>query len=574
MTQLSKSQTLTLVQELKDTDQDFEWYPTTNEIMDTIKSDMEKYLGHGSVGSPTMLDCGAGDGRVLKYLTNGAKYAIEKSVPLINQLANNDIFIVGTDFDQQTLIDKDVDIIFCNPPYTKFAEWSIKIINESRASFAYLVIPDRWENNDNIQFALKDRKADAEVIGSFDFLKADRAARANVDIVRVDFDSLVKYHGHNGRCRHYKSNNTDPFDTWFKNTFDFELDNKASKSESQIKKDICENLSEAKSTHGKNGLIKNEGLVKTLETLYNKDLDEMFSLYVALSNVDALLIKELGADLPAILGSLKLKIKTLKDVYWHELFDNLGTITDKLTKASRDKMLDTLTKNTSVDFSAGNAHGIVIWCIQNANKYFDSQLVDTYSGMIEECNIKKYKSNQKIFENKDFWYSRYEARGKITDISLKLDGRLVVSGYGGLDDGDSWRGDSENGLAKRAGTFLSDIQTIASNLGFDTSNSLGPHQYDWKAKKSQVFDYMDISDNKEKELMKVTAHYNGNMHIKFNQKFLMKLNVEFGRLKGWLNSTEQAADELEIEESEVDTMFQSNFSLCDKSTFAQIGYSG
>ncbi len=70
------------------------------------------FLSHVNV-----LDCGAGDGRVVKELSNGGKmYAIEKSQKLIKQMPD-DLFIIGTDFFQSTLIDKEVQVIFCNPPY-------------------------------------------------------------------------------------------------------------------------------------------------------------------------------------------------------------------------------------------------------------------------------------------------------------------------------------------------------------------------------------------------------------------------------------------------------------------------
>ena len=61
--------------------------------------------------------------------------------------------------------------------------------------------------------------------------------------------------------------------------------------------------------------------------------------------------------------------------------------------------------------------------------------------------------------------------------------------------------------------------------------------------------------------MTVRAYKNGNIHIKFNQKFLRKLNVEFGRLKGWLRNHKQAADELNIPEKEAREFFKTNFVL-------------
>lgn len=61
--------------------------------------------------------------------------------------------------------------------------------------------------------------------------------------------------------------------------------------------------------------------------------------------------------------------------------------------------------------------------------------------------------------------------------------------------------------------------------------------------------------------MEVKAHKNGNMHIKFDQTFIRTLNIEFGRLKGWINNKAQAADELNIKEAEVNYSWKKQFQL-------------
>ncbi|RYE26894.1 MAG: hypothetical protein EOP48_34820, partial [Sphingobacteriales bacterium] len=85
--------TLAMVNSLKASEEDFEWYPTTDEMIQLIKSDIEdRFIDHISI-----LECGAGDGRVLKALTEGDRFAIEKSKLLLESL-DSSIFVVGTDF--------------------------------------------------------------------------------------------------------------------------------------------------------------------------------------------------------------------------------------------------------------------------------------------------------------------------------------------------------------------------------------------------------------------------------------------------------------------------------------------
>jgi hypothetical protein len=179
-----------IIRDLKRLEEDFEFYPTTDEIIHSIQTDInQQFAGfNNSVESYSLLDCGAGDGRVLTKLKNGDLYAIEKSNKLIHSLPK-DIYIVGTEFHQTTLIDKQVSICISNPPYSEYEAWSSKIISEANAKHVYLVIPQRWEKSVAIQHALNLREAEAKVIGSYDFLEADRKARA---IVHVGRDEVTR----------------------------------------------------------------------------------------------------------------------------------------------------------------------------------------------------------------------------------------------------------------------------------------------------------------------------------------------------------------------------------------------
>ena len=67
--------TLALVSALKDHSQDFEFYPTTDAMLNTIREDIQAILSAPfSHKYPifSALDVGAGDGRALMRLTEGA----------------------------------------------------------------------------------------------------------------------------------------------------------------------------------------------------------------------------------------------------------------------------------------------------------------------------------------------------------------------------------------------------------------------------------------------------------------------------------------------------------------------
>ena len=62
----------------------------------------------------------------------------------------------------------------------------------------------------------------------------------------------------------------------------------------------------------------------------------------------------------------------------------------------------------------------------------------------------------------------------------------------------------------------------------------------------------------------IKAFKNGNLHFKFMPKFMKKLNLEAGRLNGWIKTPKQASEEFAITELEAKEMFRGNFAMLPK----------
>jgi len=136
-----------------------------------------------------------------------------------------------------------------------------------------------------------------------------------------------------------------------------------------------------------------------------------------------------------------------------------------------------------------------------------------------------------------------------------LELRIVLHRHSAIEGGGyGYSFDFENGLHKDAHSYLSDINTIAGNLGFNVHSDSMLKQ--WESNKTQSFWTDDNS-----KLMDVKAFKNGNFHIKFNQLFIRRLNVEFGRLKGWLKNKAEAAQELNIPVEEVEGFKSANLPI-------------
>jgi predicted RNA methylase len=529
-----------LINKLKDNEQDFEFYPTTNEIISIVNKDIHKIRDQKN--NLSILDIGAGNGNFFTVLESlqvkpvkeydriveFKKYAIEKSKILIDSMPS-DVFVIGTDFNRQTLIDKQVDIIFCNPPYSEFESWMIKILNEANCKYIYMVVPERWKKNKEINSIIEKRSIKATVIGNTDFVDSEyRQARAKVDIIRFG-QGTIYYNRHELQ--------SDPFELWFDSFFNIKTDNDNKKSDYEKGKEKIENI--------KNSVVKGKNLIETLEELYNKDFDNLLNNYKALEKLDPEIFQELEINLNGLKEALKLKIKGLKNLYWQELFDNLTSITEKLTKGSREKLLKKLTEHTSVDFTSENAYAIIIWAIKNANIYFDEQLIEVYRWMTSKENIHNYKSNENFI--KDTW--RY-CRDHTHYI---LDYRLVFHGYNNFN---GYEFEKHNGMNKTTHDNINDFLTVGKNLGFNITKR--SHDFEWSAGKA-----VKIMVDSE-IFVEIRAYLNGNIHCKFNQKFIKKLNIEAGRLNGWIKSPEQASEEMGIPIEEVQQLYNSNLQIAPK----------
>ena len=540
-----------LVRNLVNEGQDFEWYPTTETMIDVIEKDIRKR--HGS--NPSILDCGAGDGRMLVRLAgdHGKKYSIEKSAILASRQAR-EIIPVGTNFYESTLIDKKVDGVVCNPPYSDYENWAAKIIKEANAPDVYLVIPERWEKSETIALALESRNADTNILYTGDFLNADRQARAKIHIVHVNLA------GRSGRIddRYYSTRHrtpvVDPFEAWFKETFP------------EPKIYATEGQEQALKAKVKREMVMGNNLIRTLVQLYQHEMAELHRNYAAACSLDPDLLKELNVSYDGLRQAIKQRITGLKNLYWKELFHSYDSITSRLTTASRNNLLEKLNQNTAVDFTEDNAYAITLWVIKNANHYFDEQLVGLVERMIDRANIVLYKSNQRTFRDEEWRYTY--GRGSRVPEELerfRLDYRIVLERMGGISTSDySWERERNGGLTHTAADFLSDILSVARTLGWncqDTVSHQGCSPRRWVSNQKQSF----VCAN-GKPLMQVRAFKKGTVHVQFSPEFMLRLNVEFGRLKGWVKDHHQAAEEMHVTPAETFQHFNTNLQISPASS--------
>jgi hypothetical protein len=516
--------------------EDREWYPTTDEILQRLVRDLPEPTFRGREDR-SFLDIGAGNGKVLDAVKGkvgqGKLYAVEISGTLRGFL-DPDVFILGVDFNDVSLVGKGIGVVFCNPPYSVFVAWVLKILKEVDAgTTVYLVIPERWENNKDIAAALTARgvtEKDISRLGSYSFEKAeDRRARANVHLLRIRVPE--------SRSRGAK----DPFDIFFEETFTYP----------DTDADPC-----APPKEEFEDLVKRTNMIEALVRLHDMRMEELQRHYTSVCALPRDLLVEFGITKSHLIESLRLKIAACKKEYWGRLFDGMEEITLRLTRKSREHMANRMQAATGIDFTRDNCYATVMWAVSNANRYFDQQLVDFYESMVQFANVETYASNTRIFEKCRFEYD-FVRDEKNRDYRLKVGHRMVLHRCGGL--AEIFWGHGNWKLDARGAGFVADMITVATNLGYKVLDA-APREGDWNDSIKKVI-RCHGQDGKPVALAQIRVFQNSNMHVQFLPEFIHALNVGHGRLKGWLRNDAHASEELEIPAEVASRLWDSAFRL-------------
>jgi hypothetical protein len=526
------------VRKLKQHDQDYEYYPTSPSMIATIKAYIEKH----DLKTDSVLDLGAGDGRIVTELSTGVKYAIEKSQIHINAMPR-DINIIGTDFEDQSLIDKKVSLIFTNPPYSEFTSWLARILKEAYCLYTIAIIPTRWRDNGELTQLMEERGIKHEIIDTTDFLDAERSARAKVDIVFFDFCDQIKHRNSRYGCGDH--HNRDPFEIWFEDFFGFEK---------HMTLPIVEE-SEAVTWKSKvaNSLVDGNNVIDTLVELYTAELAHICDMYQKITMLDPDVLRGMDINVKGVREGLKLKITNLKHKYWEEMFNRFTTVTKHLCTKQRAKMRERLMTHVNVEFSKRNAHAIASWLVKNANHYYDDQVTQLMKDLTCKASVVNYKSNERVFKHDGWRYS--SDRDKWTHY--KLDYRFVIEGWYGINCSEyDFERNAHRGLRSSGYNLLSDLLTVANNIGFQAYHDLQTRWFESRSK--QEFYYLNHRTGESELLFECRAYNNGNIHFRFAPRFMLALNTEFGRVNGWVKSKEEAAQELQANIEEIKTVFGTN----------------
>ncbi|EAK0799681.1 DUF4942 domain-containing protein [Campylobacter lari] len=509
------SYTSKLIKILKEKNQDFEWYPTTEEMIEALASQLNHIH--------SVLDIGAGDGRVLKSLENKLNidelYSIEKSLPLIQQM-DRSILNIGRDFFTTSIVEKTVDLVFCNPPYSEYEKWVCRILKEGNFKYFAFVIPRRWRDNLDISRIIKSRKLNLIFSQNFDFFNAERRARAKVELL------IFK--------KEYKDNS---FENFLKEHFQLSCLDFNEKIYSYERLD-----KERRSLSDETKLIDKEKIIDFLIQKYNEDMQKCIISIKNLSMIDNNIYSYLDLSKETILKGVERMLKDLRALYWGEIFNKLEVITSKVTEEYRREISSSVISNSSIDFTRDNLESVLIWFIKNANIYIEKSYLAFFDKLSIKDNALMYKSNERFLYSQ--WRYTKEAEGKeLGQVPLKLDYRIVVPN-----------------IARAYysyysySSFLNDLKVIAHNLGYKFEI---PYNFDFRCGESGTM-YFENGD----VFFEWKAYKNTNVHFKFSQEFMAKFNLAVGRLRKWFSSKKEAKQEFSnVKDEIIDEIFEKSLLL-------------
>ena len=501
-----------LIAELKEAGEDFEFYPTTRDMVRRIwKFKKACRYGHDRLGNVLDIGCGKCDFRKWVNELNRESedrssvdiseyFVIEKSRILIDRL-DPDVIVLGTDFNETTLIDKEVNTIFCNPPYSEYEEWTRRIILESNCDDIFLIIPSRWKQSKTIQLALRSLKAPfgtklVSVLGHADFLNAERNARAKVDILHIDKSWMGADAG---------------FDYMFDELFQMA-------DEPDHNKHSWEYDEEEKTRAAlKRALTTGKNKVEILCDGYEAARKQLYEHFRKIASLDTELLSSIGVHKDNVKEALKKRYTGLKNLYWQAAFDCLDEITSRLTSESRNKILSDFSMLKQVDFTPSNLYAMIVWVIKNYNKFTEQQMIDLFCALSCPANVQNYVSNKRVFEE---YRSRWGEPPRSTHYTL--DYRIVCTEY--ALPGEGWHSSYEPRVRDSCQRKIEDVCAVAYSLGFQAGEIQLPETW---GKRGTVY----MADEKT-VLFAFRCYLNRNVHIKFNVELMKALNVAVARKLG------------------------------------------
>lgn len=431
--------------------------------------------------------------------------------------SNHNILTLATNPKTTSLVDKEVDLIFCNPPMDKYEEYCKRIFEESLAGYALLVLPIEWKSNAEIKAYAKANRFEIEVIGAVGYIKDNQRAKAELVLFyRFSSEAILKK----------KLGKDYDLEVLFQ-----ELECYRSSLIHELEDEKKEEI--ANETQG----MDQESFFEYLLKRYKKEHQDFFKNFKSLSHLSSHFLSAIKVEGEDIVEATKRFERKHKKFYWSECLSRMPTFNLLLTQKQQGELLGEFA-HRGVDFSRENIPSVLAFSLKYCKERERENFCNFWERLANEDNLADFSnliSNPKP-------YTHYP------NEKLFYKGRLkekVICTYAGRYD-DYY----PNHLRDVGIAYL--IEILLQSMGYQDLS----YRYSDKSvitPQDRVNLPLGISFlfAGEKQVVKFTAYKNRKLHIHFNQTTIALINLRVFIYLGWITNIKEAKESFDTLKSEL-----------------------
>lgn len=465
----------------------------------------------------TFLGIGEGISEILDYLSKECQS--NKFFSIGANCQDTNILSLSSSFETTTLVDKQVDVIFCNPSLEEYEICCKRIFEECLARYVFVVLPMEWKENAEIKAYAKANKFESDMVGAVGYVKDNKRAKAEFILFYHSSLSDRTILGHQLSKEYALGHLFQELDH-----YRFALI-----TEEQEKK----RAEIAKECEGK----ESEAILEYLLKQYEREHNEFFANFKHLSKISSLFLSTIKVESEYIIDNTKSFERKLKRFYWSEYFSRVLDFNLLLTPKQQSDLLDEFAER-GVDFSRENTASVLAFSLKYCKERERENFIVFWEKLASEDNLVDFTNliaNPKPYTH--YAKEKLFFKGKLKE--------KVVCTYAG-----SYEDYYPNHLRDVRIAYL--LKILLQSLGYqdlsyrDSNKDLiKPNdRIDLPLGTSYLF-------AGEKQVAKFTAYKNRKLHIHFNQTTIALINLRVFIYLGWITNIKEAKESFDTLKSEL-----------------------